>query len=140
MVRMTDAVEFLSATDAATQIRHALDSGNISSADRLVSELSSRIILAPVNAEIPESVLTAPSTTGDAAYDTLIATALAFSLERRGLAARPWMTAAAALPNEWLWDGGYSASDGFREFIRNQTPEIFRSKNVLLRERDLIAS
>lgn len=136
---MPRAIEFLSAAHAAAEVRRALDSGNTSAADRFVAEIASRIILAPEGTPIPDSILDEPESTGSQAYDTLLATALAFSLERRGLPPLAWMRDASKLPAEWLWDGGYDVSAPFKEFIRKSTPEVFRSKNILLRERDLIA-
>lgn len=136
---MSESAEFLSAADAAAEVRRALGAGNTGTADRFAAELASRILRAPADATIPDSIFDEPGTTGSLEYDTLLATALAYGMLQRGLAPRDWMSAAAKLPDEWLWDGGYGGSPAFREFIRRNTPEMFLSKNILLRERDLIA-
>ena len=130
---------FLSAADAAEGIRRALSVGNTEAADRFLTEAASRILLAPAGAEVPPGAITEAPTTGDVQYDTLLATALAFALSQHGTEAPDWMLSRPALPREWLWDGGYDAEGPFKEFIRARTPDMFLAKNLLLRERDLVA-
>jgi hypothetical protein len=131
--------EFITARHAAEVVHGALLLGNASSADRFISELASRILMAPPSIQVPEAVLEKPDSTGSHPYDVLLATVLAYAITKRGGTPRPWMTEIASLPSEWLWDGGYGGSDSFRAHIRKATPPMFRAKNLLLRERDLVA-
>ena len=84
-------------------------------------------------------MLAEPDSTGSVEYDTLLGTAMAYALVRRGLEAPAWTLQVPTLEREWMWDGHYTAGDEFVEFIRAETPAMFRAKNLLLRERDLIA-
>ena len=137
--RMASTWWFVGVVDAAEGIRRALTVGNTNAADRFLTEATSRILLAPVDSEIPPDALAEPPSTGDQPYDTLLATALAFALSQRGAEVPEWMVSRPALTNEWLWDGGYDAEGPFKDFIRARTPDIFLAKNLLLRERDLVA-
>jgi hypothetical protein len=139
MTVMKSSDGFLSAVGTAESIRRVLDEGNIEAADRLLTEAISRILLASAGSAIPESILDPPQSTGSPEFDTLLATALAFALLKRGEAPRPWMLEVPALPAEWVWDGGYGVSLQFKDFIKRHTPPIFLAKNILLRERDLVA-
>ena len=130
---------FLSASDAAAGARKALAAGDISSADRFVAEVSSRVLLAPDGAVVPGAIVSEPASTGDIQYDTLLATALAFALASRGMAAPAWSVSVRPLDREWMWDGGYGAGGAFRDFVRARTPALFLAKNLLLREQDLIS-
>lgn len=102
--------------------------------------MTSRILLAPAGTVVRDRMFQQPASTDDQAYDTLIATACAYSFSKRGWTPLPWMLSAPTLAEEWVWDGGYNVSAPFRDFIRRQTPEIFLDKNILLRERDLVAA
>jgi hypothetical protein len=104
-----------------------------------LTETISRLLRLPLGTPIPAVVLAEPETTGDEPYDLLLATALAYAMEKRGTAPHEWMLRPAALPREWLWGGEEHASTEFREFIRSRTPEVFLRKNILLRTRDLEA-
>jgi hypothetical protein len=120
-------------------VHEALFAGNTSSADRFISELASSILAAPSSIQVPEEVVEKPESTESHPYDVLLATVLAYAIEKRGGTPRPWMTEIASLPSEWLWDGGYGGSDSFRAYIRKGTPPMFLAKDLLLRERDLVA-
>jgi len=126
---------FISAEETAAVIQGALAFGDEPSAIRHLTEAVSRIIQAPGHVTIPRVVLEAPQPVTDPRYATLIATAFAHAMLSRGEVPLPWMTEAKPLVTEWLW-GGDGASNEFRDFIRSQTPEIFRAKNILTRERD----
>jgi hypothetical protein len=127
----------ISAADTAAIIEHALESGDEATAIRYLTEAVSRLIQAPEHTEIPRAVLAAPAPIKDSRYATLIATAFAYAILSRGETPMPWMTEAKPLATEWLW-GGDGASEAFRDFIRRNTPETFRAKNILTRERDWI--
>jgi hypothetical protein len=130
------ALDALIAPDQlATLIRRALRSDDEDTAARLLPDAISRILhsAAPIAAELSAP----PPSTGDARYDTLLATAYAWALDRRGATPADWMTAPPALAKEWLWDGDAEATPRFRDFIRSQTPEPFLAKRILLRARDL---
>lgn len=136
---MTAYGALLVVRNAAVEIRRYLAERNSEAADRYLTEIVSRVMLAPVDAEIPLTDLAEPESTGDVRYDTLLATALAFALEKRGIAPLEWMLRPAPLQTEWLWDGDEVASEQFRGFIRSHTPAKFLEKNLLLREQDLVA-
>jgi hypothetical protein len=48
------------------------------------------------------------------------------------------MTEVEPLASEWLWDGDEKSSDAFRDFLSRDTPEVFLSRNILVRKRDWI--
>jgi hypothetical protein len=131
---MTDSYLPTAATTAAA-VRIALREKKTALADRLITELFGRVINA--DGEIPSSVLERPDSTGDERYDTLLATGLAYALRSRGLPVEPWMEAVPPLNPEWLWDGDDDSSPEYRQHIRGQTPSLFLTKGLLLRERDL---
>jgi hypothetical protein len=134
---MRTQARLISAADAAATIERALEFGDEATAIRHLTEAVSRLIQAPGNTEIPRAVLDAPAPIKDSRYETLIATAFAYAMLCRGEKPREWMTEAKPLATEWLW-GGDGASEAFRDFIRRNTPETFRAKNILTRERDWI--
>lgn len=128
---------FPTAPRTAVAVRDALREGRTESANRLITELISWVI--HLDDPVPAAVLDEPTSTGDQRYDTLLGTALAYALTSRGESPAGWMQRIRPLPKEWLWDGDEDASAEFREYIRRQTPTMFRMKSILLRERDLIA-
>jgi hypothetical protein len=128
----------ISAADTAVTVQCALDSADEPAAIRYLTEAVSRLIQAAPGAEISAEILAAPQSVSDVRYATLIATAFAYAMQTRGDEPMPWMTEVEPLDAEWLWDGEDSSSDAFRDFIRRDTPEIFRKKNILTRERDWI--
>jgi len=127
---------FPTASATARAVGTALREGSVEAADRLVGELISWVLRSQTPA--PADVLAEPESTGDERYDALLATGLAYALLKRGEQPAVWMRSARPLSHEWLWDGDSEASDAYREFIREQTPPLFREKSILLRERDLI--
>jgi hypothetical protein len=131
-------LRLISAADTAATVQLALESGDEPAAIQYLTEAVSRLIQAVPGAEIPREILAAPQSIGDVRYATLIATAFAYAMQIRGDDPMPWMTEVEPLDAEWLWDGDKSSSDAFRDFIRRNTPEIFRTKNILTRERDWI--
>lgn len=134
-----NSAPFISADSAALAVWRALDQGNHEHADRWLTEAIGRLLTADLAVPIPDDITAEPSSIGDPPYDTLLATAFAFAMTRRGQEPLPWMVAPPALSAPWLLDGGYNAGAEFTEFIRAQTPEIFLAKNILLRERDFYA-
>ena len=137
IVDMGAKTRLISATDTAVTVERALEIGDEATAIRHLTEAVSRIIQAPEHTEIPHAVLDAPAPIKDSRYATLIATAFAYAMLSRGEKPMAWMTEAEPLAAEWLW-GGEGASEAFRDFIRRNTPETFRAKNILTRERDWI--
>ena len=134
---MRAQTRLISAADTAATIERALEFGDEATAIRHLTEAVSRIIQAPEHTDIPRAILDAPAPIKDSRYETLIATAFAYAMLSRGEKPREWMTEAKPLATEWLW-GGEGASEAFRDFIRSNTPETFRAKNILTRERDWI--
>ncbi|MHA6695621.1 hypothetical protein [Homoserinimonas sp. A520] len=128
---------YLSARTTASWVADALPAGRVASADRVITEAISRLIMS--HGEIPAAVTEEPTTTGDRKYDVLLATSFAFALMKRGVEPLPWMVSLPALSQEWLWGDDCGASVEYTEYIRARTPEIFLRKGILLRERDLIA-
>ena len=135
IVGMGAEMWLISATDTAETVERALACGDEAAAVRHLTEAISRIMQAPGSTQIPLSVLAAPAPNTDERYSTLIATAFAYAMLSRGETPRSWMTDVQPLESEWLW-GGDGASEEFRDFIRRNTPETFRSKNVLTHARD----
>jgi hypothetical protein len=127
----------IAATDAAALLRRAIAARDFSAADRTLVDAVTRITSS--DSDVPTGALAEPASTGDARYDTLLATSYAFALMQRHLTPAPWMLAVPAVSYEWLWDGDADATTAFRDFIRDRTPKLFREKNILLRERDLYA-
>ena len=118
----------------------ALESGHADLADRFIPDAITRVLGLSDTGALIGGLQAEPPTTGNTRYDTLIATAFAWALNRRGVTPVAWMTKPPALDVEWLWDGDTDASPEFRDYIRRQTPEEFRAKGLLLRERDLRAA
>ncbi|WAC50344.1 hypothetical protein [Frigoribacterium sp. SL97] len=134
---MTATSSPIAATAAAALLRRAIAAHNFSAADRTLVDAVTRITTS--DSDVPADALEEPASTGDARYDTLLATSYAFALLQRHLTPAPWMLAAPAVDSEWLWDGDTEATTAFRDFIRDRTPKLFLDKNILLRERDLYA-
>ncbi|WP_141989133.1 hypothetical protein [Rhodoglobus vestalii] len=132
---MKTEARFISAADTAATVERALELGDEAAAIRHLTEAVSRLIQASADSKIPQAILEAPDPIRDSRYETLIATAFAYAMSRRGEMPLAWMTDAKPVPTEWLW-GGDGASKPFRDFIRSHTPDIFRDKNILTRERD----
>jgi hypothetical protein len=131
-------LRLISAADTAATVQRALDARDEPAAIRYLTEAVSRLIQAAPGAEISAEILAAPQSISDVRYATLIATAFAYAVQIRGDDPMPWMTEVEPLDAEWLWDGDASSSDAFRDFIRRDTPEMFRKKNILTREQDWI--
>ncbi|MHA6667492.1 hypothetical protein ACX3O0_01345 [Homoserinimonas sp. A447] len=127
----------ISARATASWVRTSLEDGRVESANRVITEAASRIVLS--HGEITDDVVTEPTTTGDRRYDVLLATVFAFALMKRGVEPLPWMTALPALSEEWLFGGDGGESPAWVQYIRDRTPACFLNKGILLRERDLIA-
>ena len=139
IIAMATTWPSLSAAAVAAGIKHALDADETTMADRYLAEATSQIILAPLGVAIPADVTSESPSIGDRHYDTLLATAFAFALTKKGVVPPSWMLDAPALSEEWMWDGGYDAGEPFKQFIKANTPPMFLAKNILLCERDLIA-
>jgi len=132
---MQPGPRFISAAATAATVERALEFGDEPAAIRHLTEAISRLIQAPEHSKIPLDVLEAPDPIRDSRYETLIATAFAYALSRRGEMPLAWMTDVEPVPTEWLWDGD-GASEEYRDFVRSHTPHIFREKNILTRERN----
>jgi len=135
---MTATSTLIATTDAAALLRSAIQASNWAAADRMLVDAVTR--LATSEGDVPDGALAQPDSTGDSRYDTLLATSYAFALLQRHQQPAQWMLDAPAIAREWLWDGDEDATAAFRDFIRARTPQMFRDKNILLRERDLYAA
>ena len=58
-------LHLITAASTATQVKHALDHGDVETADRIPTEMISRLLLAPADAVIPDAVLAEPGSTGN---------------------------------------------------------------------------
>jgi len=137
---MSDILRLISAADTALTVERALTVGDEPSAIRHLTEAVSRLIQAPRGAEIPDAVLEVPHQIEDVRYRTLIATAFAYAMVRRGRTPLAWMTDVKPLESEWLWGSDGGEAPEFRDLMRSQTPDIFRRKNILTRGRDWVAA
>lgn len=114
----------------------SIRSGDKESAIRDLTEGVGRMIIASdKGAQIPEWALTKPTKPiGSTLWDTFLATAFAYALERAGQTAPAWMTEAPALPEESA--PGDDPSPEFRDWLRKSTPDVFLKKNILSRAED----
>jgi len=78
-----------------------------------------------------------PGSTGDPTWDTILATALAYAVSKVGVTPMPWMLEAPRLDTEVVL-GSADPTPEFRAMLRDQTPAVFRAKNILSRDRDWV--
>jgi hypothetical protein len=78
-----------------------------------------------------------PAWCADERFNVLVATAVAFALERRGLPAPTW-TDRPPLSEDWIvWGDEHGPSQAWAARIRARTPKRFADRRVFLTENDL---
>ncbi len=133
-VERTDAATLIPTTALRREIRKALAHGDETSALRDLAEATGRILRSGAG-HVPEWAMAEPESTGDRKWDTILATALAYAASKAGVAPKPWMLQTEPLDTEIVL-GSADPTPAYRVMIRDQTPPIFREKNILSRERD----
>lgn len=134
----TDAASLIPTTRIVREMRTALARADEASALRSLAEATGRI-LRTRDREIPAWATADSGTTGDQKWDTILATALAHAVSTVGATPERWMTDAPALDVETVL-GSADPAPAYRDMIREQTPAIFREKNILSRERDWVTA
>lgn len=132
----TEAVAIIPADAIARSMARSISKGDTESAIRDLTEGVGRMILASDKGEqMPDWALSAPTRPiGIRLWDTYLATAFAYALERAGQSVPSWMTDAPALSQETL--PGDEPSPEFRRWLRERTPKVFLKKNILSRPED----
>ena len=125
---------WITAPALALMLREMLDAGDTDGAIRWVTEAVSNLAAANPK-HVPREVIVRPGSTGDARWDTLLATSFAYAMQVNGGRPAPWMLNATPLAVDWAW-GRDGASNELIELIRGETPAVFRSKGILTRPRD----
>lgn len=131
----TGAAALIPTTALRRGIRNALARGDETSALRDLAEATGRILHSGRAGYLPEWAMAEPESTGDRKWDTILATALAYAASKVGVAPKPWMLQAEPLDTEVVL-GSADPTPAYRAVIRDQTPSIFREKNIVCRERD----
>lgn len=121
------------------EIRGHLLAGDEAAALRDAVEIAGRIRALET---IPDGGLPAwatqrPSSTGNARWDTILATGMAYAIEKIGGKPLPWMVTVAPLETLSTLTG-YEPGETYRERLRAQTPPRFLSKRILSRDRDWV--
>lgn len=132
----TEAAAIIPANTIARSMARSISKGDTESAIRDLTEGVGRMIIAgDKGAQIPEWALRAPErSVGSQLWDTYLATAFAYALERTGQPAPSWMTDVPALSQET--SPGDTPSPEFRRWLRQRTPDVFLRKNILSRPED----
>ncbi len=133
-IERTDAAALIPTSVLRREIRNALARGDETSALRDLAEATGRILHNGAG-HLPEWATAEPESTGDRKWDTILATALAYATSKAGGVQKPWMLRAKPLDTEIVL-GSTDPTPAYRAMIRDQTPPIFREKNILSRERD----
>lgn len=131
----TAAADLIPAATITREIARHLRRRDEEAAIRDLTEAIGRLLnFARSGGTIPQWAIERPKPTGDRTWDTFIATAFAYALERAGQRPLEWMTDVPPLAHETV--PGDDPSPEFRAWLRARTPEIFRSKNILSRPAD----
>lgn len=132
----TEAARLISAESISLSMAGSLRQGDSEAAIRDLTEGVGRMILAgEKGAMIPEWIATKPmKPIGIPLWDTFLATAFAYGLERAGHEVPEWMTDVSPLASET--SPGDDPSPEFRTWLRERTPPVFREKNILSRAED----
>ena len=132
------AAELIAPRAAWKRIGSAARAGRDGEALRDLAELTGRIIRSG-SGDLPSWAIADPGSTGSRYWDTVAATALAFAVERVGAPVPRWAREVPPLDCETVL-GLRDASAENREFLRAQTPPVFREKNILSREKDWVTA
>jgi len=132
----TGTAQLLSPATVSRAMAGSLRKGDSESAIRDLAEGAGRLIRAGEAGEhIPEWAIAQPSRLiGIPLWDTFLATAFAYGLERAGQAPPQWMLDVPSLPHET--SPGDDPGREFRDWLRARTPPVFLNKNILSRAED----
>ena len=132
----TATAQLLSPETVSRAMARSLRKGDSESAIRDLTEGVGRLIRASeADENIPEWAIAQPSKPiGIPLWDTFLATAFAYGLERAGQTPPQWMLDAPSLPHET--SPGDDPGPEFRQWLRARTPSVFLNKNILSRAED----
>ena len=132
----TATAQLLSPETVSRAMARSLRKADSESAIRDLTEGVGRLIRAGEAGEnIPEWAIAQPSKPiGIPLWDTFLATAFAYGLERAGQTPPQWMLDAPSLPHET--SPGDDPGPEFRQWLRARTPSVFLNKNILSRAED----
>lgn len=132
---MEASTHLITAPETAELVRDALRLGDNELANRRLVEAISRLIQA-AGETFPERMFDKPRSTGDDAFDAVLAAAFLFATRARSLEPPRWAAEAPGLPEPRVWGSDGQESKKFVAYIRGQTPSIFLERNILTRDRD----
>ena len=132
----TATAQLLSPETVSRAMARSLRKGDSESAIRDLTEGVGRLIRASeADENIPEWAIAQPSKPiGIPLWDTFLATAFAYGLERAGQTPPQWMLDAPSLPHET--SPGDDPGPEFRQWLRARTPSVFLNKKILSRAED----
>ncbi|MGJ8720446.1 MAG: helix-turn-helix domain-containing protein [Salinibacterium amurskyense] len=132
----TATAQLLSPETVSRAMARSLRKADSESAIRDLTEGVGRLIRAGEAGEnVPEWAIAKPSKPiGIPLWDTFLATAFAYGLERASLTPPQWMLDAPSLPHET--SPGDDPGPEFRQWLRARTPSVFLNKNILSRAED----
>ena len=125
----------MSARAAAASINAELELGDTDAALRLTAQAIEHFRLASTSNEIAD-FLRKPTPIADARWNNLLATAVRWDAQRRGIAAPEW-TRQPPLEQEWMPGINTDPSPKYKDYIRANAEPAFLAQNILMRERDL---
>jgi hypothetical protein len=100
---------------------------------RLAFQTIAAVAAAPDDALVAEE----PAWCVDERFNVLVATGVAFALERRGLPAPSWTDREPLSENWVVWGDEHGPSESWATRIRARTPKRFADRRVFLTENDL---
>ncbi|MGZ0212253.1 MAG: helix-turn-helix transcriptional regulator [Actinomycetales bacterium] len=132
----TGTAQLLSPETVSRAMARSLRKGDSESAIRDLTEGVGRLIRASEAGEnVPAWAIAQPSKPiGIPLWDTFLATAFAYGLERAGQTPPQWMLDAPSLPHET--SPGDDPGPEFRQWLRARTPSVFLNKKILSRAED----
>ncbi|MEO7349249.1 MAG: helix-turn-helix transcriptional regulator [Terrimesophilobacter sp.] len=132
----TEFAQLISADAVSRVMARSIHKGDAEAAIRDLTEGVGRLIVAgEKGTKIPEWIAAKPmKQIGIPLWDTFLATAFAYGLERAGHHVPKWMTDLPPLPEETL--PGDDPSPEFRAWLRERTPPVFLAMNILSRAED----
>lgn len=132
----TGAAQLLPPATVSRAMARSLRKGDSESAIRDLTEGVGRLIRVSESGErIPEWATAQPKNPlGQPPWDTFLATAFAYGMERAGQEAPQWMLDVPPLPHET--SPGDDPEPEFRGWLRARTPAVFLKKNILSRAED----
>lgn len=124
----------MSARTAARAISAELKAGDNDAALRLTTQAIDHFRQAKTSNEIAD-FLRKPRPIEDIKWDTLLATAIRWDAQRRGINPPTW-TKRPPLPTDWMPGVNTTPSPEYANFIRHQAEPEFLEHRILIRERD----